>query len=53
LANIPTIDIVHFDPMKGYFGDFHHTQKDSMTIIDRSTLRAVGSVVLDVVYRED
>ncbi len=53
LANIPTINIVHFDPVKGYFGEFHHTQKDDMANIDRTTLRAVGSVVLDVVYRED
>lgn len=53
LANIPTINIVHFDPVKGYFGEAHHTKMDDMTNIDRTTLRAVGSVVLEVVYRED
>lgn len=53
IANIPTIDIVHFDPVKGYFGEFHHTRNDNMANIDRATLRAVGSVVLDVIFRED
>jgi hypothetical protein len=52
-ANIPMIDIVHFDPVKGYFGEFHHTRRDDMANIDRTTLRIVGSVVLEVIYRED
>jgi len=51
-AKIPMIDIVHFDPLVGYFGDYHHTLKDNMEIIDRRTLKAVGQTVLHVLYNE-
>jgi len=51
-AKIPMIDILHFDPVKGYFGDFHHSTKDNMSIIDKGTLKAVGETVLYVVYAE-
>ena len=53
VARIPTIDIVHFDPVKGYFGDFHHTQKDNLSLIGKETLGAVGTVLLNVVYNEE
>lgn len=51
-AKIPMIDILHFDPVNGYFGDFHHSTKDNMDIIDKRTLKAVGETVLYVVYAE-
>ncbi len=51
-AKIPMIDILHYDPVNGYFGDFHHTTKDNMDIIDKKTLKAVGETVLYVVYGE-
>ncbi len=51
-AKIPMVDILHFDPVNGYFGDFHHSTKDNMEIIDRKTLKAVGETVLYVVYGE-
>lgn len=51
-AKIPMIDILHFDPVNGYFGDFHHSTKDNMDIIDKNTLKAVGETVLYVVYAE-
>jgi glutaminyl-peptide cyclotransferase len=51
-AQIPTIDIVHYDPKYGYFGDYHHTHKDNMDLISRSTLEAVGETVLHTVYYE-
>ena len=53
-AKIPMIDIVHFDPdpAVGYFGDYHHTLKDNMEIIDRRTLKAVGQTILHVLYNE-
>ncbi len=51
-AKIPMIDIVHFDPVVGYFGDYHHTLKDNMEIIDRRTLKAVGQTLLHVLYNE-
>lgn len=51
-AKIPMINILHYDPVNGYFGDFHHTTKDNMDIIDKNTLKAVGETVLYVVYAE-
>jgi hypothetical protein len=51
-AKIPMIDIIHFDPVVGYFGDYHHTLKDNMEIIDRRTLKAVGQTLLQVLYNE-
>ena len=50
LAKIPMIDIL--DYRSDGFGDYHHTTKDNMTVIDRSTLKAVGETVLYVVYAE-
>lgn len=52
-AKIPMIDIIPYDPQTGAFGDFHHTQKDNMNVIDKGTLGAVGSVVLNVIYYEE
>ncbi|ELR72223.1 Aminopeptidase Y (Arg, Lys, Leu preference) [Fulvivirga imtechensis AK7] len=51
-ANIPMIDIVHYDPATGYFGDFHHSHKDDMDIISKETLEAVGQTLLAVLYYE-
>ena len=52
LANIPSIDIISYDPNENTFGDFHHTHKDNMEIIDKNTLKAVGQTVMEVVYQE-
>ena len=46
------INIVHFDPEFGYFGDYHHSHKDNMEIIDKVTLKAVGSTLLHVIFYE-
>ena len=53
-AKIPMIDIVEYDPDSPsyYFGDFHHTKKDNINIIDRQTLQAVGETVLYTIYNE-
>lgn len=51
-AKIPTIDIVHYDPKHGYFGDYHHTHKDNMDLISKQTLEAVGKTVLHTIYYE-
>ena len=51
-AKIPMINIVHFDPVVGYFGDYHHTLQDNIDIIDRKTLKAVGQTLLNVLYNE-
>ena len=53
IARIPTIDIVHFQPGVGYFGDFHHTQKDNMDLISKETLGIVGTTVLHTIYYEE
>lgn len=53
MGKIPTIDIVHYQMGLGFFGDFHHTRKDNMSIISKETLGAVGSVVINVVYHEE
>ena len=52
VAKIPMVDIVHYDPTHGYFGDYHHTHKDNMDLIDKRTLKAVGQTVLTVIYNE-
>ncbi len=51
-AKIPTVDIVHYDPAHGYFGDYHHTHKDNIDIISKETLEAVGETVMHVLYYE-
>ena len=50
LAGIPSINIINHPPDK-MFGDYHHTLQDNMDIIDKTTLAAVGQVVLAVVYQ--
>lgn len=53
VAKIPTIDIIDFDVQKNsYFGWYHHTHSDNMSIIDPQTLKAVGQTVLNVLYNE-
>lgn len=49
-AGIPCIDIIHYT--KGDFYKNWHTQFDNLNNIDRNTLKAVGQVVLETVYRE-
>lgn len=52
LAKIPMIDIVPYRSGIGFFGDYHHTQYDNMSIINKETLKAVGSTLLHVIYYE-
>jgi len=52
LANIPCMNIIHFDPATQDFGTFHHRQSDNMNIIDKNTLKAVGQTVLEVIWEE-
>lgn len=52
IARIPTIDIVHWDFQIKSYPSWHHTTKDNMEIIDASTLRMVGEVLVDVIYNE-
>lgn len=53
LRQIPCVDIINYDPdCDTGFGDFWHTMDDTMEIIDRATLQAVGQTVLTVIYNE-
>lgn len=52
VAKIPMIDLVHYDQANGYFGSFHHTRADNMTLISTQTLKAVGQTLTTVVYEE-
>lgn len=52
-AGIPCIDIIEIaNPQTGGFPPTWHTLADNMDAIDRSTLKAVGQVVTDVLYSE-
>jgi glutaminyl-peptide cyclotransferase len=49
----PTIDIIYLTPnTKSGFAPHWHTQNDNMKIIDKSTLKAVGQTLLQVLYTE-
>lgn len=52
-AGIPMINIIHHTVDENgavQFPPYWHTQNDSMEIIDRATLRAVGDVLLELIY---
>lgn len=55
IANIKTIDIVPHHPEceASSFGPTWHTVNDTMDNIDRSTLKAVGQTVMEVIYNEN
>lgn len=50
---IPSVDIIHLNEKTGFgFGDFWHTHKDDMSVIDKTTLGVVGQTVMEVIYKE-
>lgn len=53
-AGIPTIDIIPFYPdcQQSSFGTTWHTVNDTMEHIDKSTLKAVGQVIVQTIYSE-
>lgn len=54
IARIPMIDIIDRSPTtETGFGAHWHTHNDNMDIIDRKTLKAVGQLMLAVIYREN
>jgi glutaminyl-peptide cyclotransferase len=53
IAKIPMIDIVHYQTGVGFFGDYHHSRKDNLSIISKETLGAVGTTLMNVVYYEE
>lgn len=50
-AGIPCIDIIHYTDKEQFYKNWH-TQFDNMANIDRNTLKAVGQVVLETLFRE-
>lgn len=52
IANIPSIDIIHYDRNTGSFHQTWHTHQDDMSVIDKNTLKAVGETILAVIIDE-
>jgi len=52
LARIPMINVVPYRAGTGFFGEYHHTRGDNMTLINKETLKAVGSTLLHVIFYE-
>ncbi len=52
LAKIPMIDVIQYHPTKG-FGEFWHTHRDDMQVIDKHTLKAVGQTLIQLLYNEN
>lgn len=53
LMQIPSIDIIHFDKNSEHgFGSYWHTTSDNMSNVDKNTLYAVGTTLMNVVYHE-
>jgi len=53
ISGIPSIDIIHYDPNSGSgFGSYWHTTHDTMDMVDKNTLNAVGTTLMHVVYNE-
>jgi glutaminyl-peptide cyclotransferase len=53
VAKIPTVDIVDYKPGIGFFGEYHHSRKDNLGLIDKASLQAVGATLLNVIYYEE
>lgn len=51
-AKIPMIDIIDLRKNDKFFFDEHHTHGDTMPVIDKATLKAVGQTVLHILYEE-
>lgn len=53
IIGIPTVDVIHHDPTSPSqtFGHYWHTHDDNMNAIDKTTLQAVGKVLLYTIYR--
>lgn len=52
-ADIPMLNIVHLDlDNQDNFADYHHTHADNIKAIDKITLHAVGSTVLNVIIKK-
>ncbi len=53
IAQIPCIDILHYEASSNSFFEHHHKNSDDLSTIDKNTLRAVGQTLLEVIYNEN
>jgi hypothetical protein len=53
IAQIPCIDILHYDAFANSFFAHHHKNSDDLSTIDKATLKAVGQTLLEVIYNEN
>ena len=51
IAHLPTVDIVNLNT-ETTFGEYHHTAHDTMDILDKETMKAVGQTLLSVLHYE-
>ncbi len=55
MTGIKMIDIIQYNDKSTegqFFGDYWHTHDDNLTVIDKSTLKAVGHTLAEVLYEE-
>ena len=54
MTGIPMIDIIQYnhENEEQFFGEYWHTHDDTIDVIDKETLDAVGETVLHVLYEE-
>lgn len=52
LAQIPCVDILHYNWNENQFFEHHHTTTDDINTIDKNTLKAVGQTLLEVIYNQ-
>lgn len=50
IANIPCIDIVHYDVQRPGYPSYHHTHGDNISVIDKNTLGQVGQLMLQIIF---
>ena len=52
IAKIPMANIINL-PTDSYFGKYHHTHNDNMSIIDKETLKMTGQTLLHLLHYEN
>jgi glutaminyl-peptide cyclotransferase len=55
ITGIKMIDIIQYNDngsKEQFFGDYWHTHNDDLSVIDPTTLKAVGQTLLEVLYTE-
>lgn len=52
IANIPCIDIVHYDIQRRNYPYWHHTHSDNLEVIDPNTLKTVGQLLLTLLMHQ-